>query len=147
MTGRLALGVDIGTTAVKALALDADTGAFASATADSHQLRSPQAGWAEEDPADWLRGAVQAVRRLGADAGVCLRDIRAIGVSGMVPTVVALDAAKRPVRPSIQQNDARTIAELADIERAWPVDAIFRRAGSRLNQQHVLPKLLWLRVH
>jgi xylulokinase len=147
MTGRLALGVDIGTTAVKALVLDADTGLFATAAADSHQLRSPQAGWAEEDPADWLHGAVQAVRRLGAAAGVRLRDVGAIGVSGMVPTVVALDEDRRPVRPSIQQNDARTIAELADIERAWPAEAIFRRAGSTLNQQHVLPKLLWLRAH
>jgi xylulokinase len=134
--GRFSLGIDIGTTAVKALALNADTGIFATATADSHQLRSLHAGWAEEDPGDWLRGTVQAVRRLGADA-----------VSGMVPAVVALDAARRPVRPSIQQNDARTVAELAAIARAWPADAIFSRAGSTLNQQHVLPKLLWLRAH
>jgi xylulokinase len=148
MTGRrLALGIDIGTTAVKALALDADTGTFATATADSHQLRSLHAGWAEEDPADWLRGTVQAVRRLGADSGVQLGDVGAIGVSGMVPAVVTLDAARRPVRLSIQQNDARTVAELAAIGRAWPADAIFDRAGSTLNQQHVLPKLLWLRAH
>ena len=145
--GRLALGIDIGTTAVKALVLNADTGTFATATADSHQLRSLHAGWAEEDPADWVRGAVQAVRRLGADAGVPLSDIGAIGVSGMVPAVVALDASRRPVRLSIQQNDARTVAELASIGQAWPADSIFYRAGSTLNQQHVLPKLLWLRAH
>ncbi len=145
MSDRLSLGIDIGTTAVKALILDADKGTFVTATADSHPLRSPYAGWAEEDPADWLRGAVQAVRRLGADTQ--LSEVAAIGISGMVPAVVALDEAGHPVRPSIQQNDARTMAELAAIERAWPIDSIFSRAGSALNQQHVLPKLLWLREH
>jgi xylulokinase len=138
------LGIDIGTTAVKAIAVGPDQGALAAATA-AHDLLSPRPGWAEGNPARWWTNAVQAVREIGQ--AVSLGEVAAVGVSGMVPALVLLDARDRVLRPSIQQNDARTVAEIDWLGARLDREAFFRATGQPLSQQLIPPKLLWLLQH
>ncbi len=143
---RPVLGIDVGTTAVKCLALDPEAGTYMAVRSDPYALRNREPGWAEEEPDDWVRAIDQAMHRLRAQ-GVELGHIEALAVSGMVPATIVLDEEGAPLRPSIQQSDGRTGSELRAIAGSWPLDAIYAATGSALNQQHVLPKLLWIRAH
>ncbi len=138
------VGVDVGTTAVKGILLDDDARVLA-VTEHGHDLSNPHPTWAEEDPEDWWAGAVAVLRSLldGREASA----VRAVGVSGMVPAVIGLDERDRPVRPSIQQNDARAHDEVRWFAERFDEDALFARTGATWNQQLVAPKLLWLRRH
>ena len=139
-----ALGVDVGTTAVKAVLLDEEARIVAEA-AHPHDLNSPRPGWAEEDPADWWRGTRAALEALAAQTG--LDGVAAVAVSGMVPALVLLDETGAVLRPSIQQNDVRHGEEIAWYRARFPEDELFRRTGATWNPQVIAPKLLWLRRH
>jgi xylulokinase len=138
------LGLDVGTTAVKAIALD-EGGRIVATTSVAHDGSTPHPGWAEGAPEDWWANAVEAVRRIGEE--VPLDAIGIVGVSGMVPALICLDGAGRVLRPSIQQNDARTAAEIASLRASVPAEDFFAATGQPISQQLVLPRLLWLRRH
>jgi xylulokinase len=104
-------GIDIGTTATKVILVDL-AGQIVAETEKPATLHSPQAGWAEEDADRWWANVCVAVPECLCMAGVEARQIAAVGASGMVPTVVLLDAKGQVLRPSIQQNDARAVAEI-----------------------------------
>lgn len=141
-----AIGVDIGTTGVKAAVID-DAGHIVAESTIEHDLRSPHAGWAEEDPSDWIRGTAAAVRILTDSPEFDPDGVAAIGVSGMVPAMVLLDADGRPLRPSIQQNDARSVEEVQELSRRIEQTSLFERTGGFTNQQHIAPRLLWVQRH
>jgi len=109
MTARYVLGIDVGTSALKAIALEREQGIVAQ-TELPHELYSLHSGWAEEDPKCWWTTTIEAIRQLLNV--IPAESIEAIGVSGMVPAMVILDASGKPLRRSIQQNDARTIIEI-----------------------------------
>jgi xylulokinase len=134
----LLLGVDVGTTATKAVLLDPDTGPVASGERPV-QLRSPNLGYAEESPEEWWRNVVALCRELCSG-----REVAGVGVTGMVPCVIPLDAQGSPLRPSIQQNDARAVKEIDELRRRLAGARVLERTGSALTQQSVGPKLLWL---
>ncbi|MDR7518753.1 MAG: FGGY family carbohydrate kinase [Armatimonadota bacterium] len=136
------LGIDIGTTACKAVLLDDHGEALAQAEC-LHDLMSPHVGWAEEDPEDWWRGVVATVRQVLRERNAS--GVKALGVSGMVPALLLLDAAGAPVRRSIQQNDARAVDEIRFFKEHFSEDELFRCTGATWNQQVIPPKLLWLR--
>ena len=140
------IGVDIGTTGVKVALLEDDGRILATATVE-HDLHSPHTGWAEEDPADWISGTVEALRQLVQHPAFDPDGIAAIGASGMVPAMVLLDADGQPVRPSIQQNDARAIAEVDELHGRINQEALYRLTGGYTNQQHIAPRLLWVQRH
>ncbi len=139
-----ALGIDVGTTAVKALLLDAEARVVAEAV-QPHDLRSPHPGWAEEDPADWWRGVRHALAALFRehDPG----EVAAVAVSGMVPALVLLDRAGGVLRPSIQQNDARHTEEIRWFAERFPEEELFAHTGATWNAQVIPPKLLWIKRH
>lgn len=141
------MGIDIGTTAVKVLVFNVETGGYFAASSDEYPLYSEWAGWAEANPEDWVEGVGQAILRLSAAHPDVLKQIGAVAVCGMVPAVVLLDDANRPVRRSIQQSDGRTAEEIAEVREQVDAQELFRRTGSSLNQQHVVPKLLWIKKH
>lgn len=137
----LLLGIDIGTTATKAILLDPDRGIIAEAERPT-TLHADQPGWAEEDVHEWWANVSALTQRLAGG-----RDVSGIGVSGMVPCVVLLDGEGRPVRRSIQQNDARAVTEIDEL-RSDLIDAdILGRTGSPITQQSVAPTIRWLRRH
>jgi xylulokinase len=140
------LGLDVGTTSTKAVLVDASGRLRAEASRPS-TLVSLHAGWAEEDPHEWWRNVCALVPECLSRAGVAAARVAAIGVSGMVPAVVLLDAAGQVVRPSIQQNDARAVAEIEAQQRESDAGDILRRTGSAITQQSVGPKLRWLQRH
>lgn len=141
MAALCTLGIDIGTTGLKAVVLHRDHGIVAQ-TARPHELISLHPGWAEEDPEQWWATTREAVRELLEI--IPAEDIAAIGVSGMVPALVLLDASGQPVRPSIQQNDARTIAEVAELRADVDTEEFFTITGNVVNQQNIDPRWRWL---
>jgi xylulokinase len=143
---RLLLGVDIGTTATKAILADPQGRIAAGASAPS-RLRSLHPGWAEEDPEEWWQNVCRLVPGLIRDAGISKEAIAAVGVSGMVPTLVCQDREGVPLRPSIQQNDARATREIEELRQRLAGAEILERTGSDITQQSIGPKVLWLQRH
>lgn len=137
----LLLGIDVGTTATKAVLLDAERGLIAEAERPV-TLHSDRPGWAEEDVEEWWANLATLAREL-----VTEEQPAAIGVSGMVPCVVLLDSQGRPLRRSIQQNDARATAEIAELSRELAGADILQRTGSPITQQSVAPTIRWLARH
>jgi xylulokinase len=142
----LMLGIDIGTTSTIGILIDNEgrTLALAQRPVD---LYSDRPGWAEEDPAQWWDNVCATVPELLAKAGRRASDIAAVGVTGMLPAVVLLDAEGRLLRRSIQQSDGRTGAEVAELAAEVDASAFVRRTGNGINQQLVAPKLRWLERH
>lgn len=140
------LGIDIGTTSVKTVLLSA-SGQLAAEATRGHDLLSPHRNWAEERPELWWQNAVETVREIGEKIPGCLRQVVSIGCSGMVPAIVMLDENGTPVRNSIQQNDARAVREIEMVTAALDQETLYRQTGGRTNQQHILPRLLWVKEH
>ena len=140
------LGIDIGTTATKGVLLHPLRGIVAEAEAPS-TLNSPRAGWAEEDPQEWWRNVAAVTRACLAQAGFSGDEVSAIGVSGMVPTLILLDRDGALLYPSIQQNDARAVNEIAEFQAEVDENQVLARTGSAITQQSIGPKLRWLRRH
>jgi xylulokinase len=133
------VGLDIGTTGVKALALSED-GAVAARAEEEYDLSTPRPGWAEQDPDDWVSASQRALGRLGADAD-------RVGLSGQMHGLVALDSQQRVLRPAILWNDQRTAAECAEIEERIGLERLIELTGNRALPGFTAPKLLWLRRH
>jgi xylulokinase len=130
------VGIDVGTTAVKAIGLD-DDGDVVARAEESYPLSTPNPGWAEQDPDDWVRAAERALAQLG--------DADALGYSGQMHGLVALDEHDVPLRPAILWNDQRTAAECEEIERRVGLDRLIELTGNRALTGFTAPKLLWLR--
>ncbi|HVB74012.1 MAG TPA: FGGY-family carbohydrate kinase [Ktedonobacteraceae bacterium] len=144
MTSRYVLGIDVGTTALKAIALERVQGIVVQAELP-HELHSSHSGWAEEDPERWWSTTLEAIRQLLTV--IPAEAIEAIGVSGMVPAMVILDASGQPLRQSIQQNDARAITEIDELRAAVDLDEFFSITGCVPNQQSIDTKWRWLQRH
>jgi xylulokinase len=138
------LGIDIGTTATKGILLHPVGGIVAEAEAPA-QLTSRKAGWAEESPEEWWGNVRVVTRTCLQKAGIAGRDVGGVGVSGMVPVLILLDGCGKVLRPSIQQNDARSFEEIAEFRRRVNEEDVLQRTGSAVTQQSIGPKLLWLR--
>jgi xylulokinase len=123
------LGIDIGTTATKGILLLPSGGIVVEAEAPA-QLISRKAGWAEENPEEWWGNAGEVSRSCLRKAGIAGKDVGGVGVSGMVPTLILLDRSGRVLRPSIQQNDARSFEEIQEFRRQVDED-VLQRNGTR----------------
>jgi xylulokinase len=133
------VGIDVGTTGVKALAIS-ETGEVLGVAEESYELSMPQPGWSEQDPEDWWRASETALARLGVEAA-------AIGLSGQMHGLVCLDGGDRVLRPAILWNDQRTAAECAEIEERVGLERLIELTGNRALTGFTAPKLLWLRRH
>ncbi len=141
----LLLGLDIGTTSTIGIVID-DQGATRAVESRPATFYSDRANWAEEDPEEWWRNVGEICRTLISRVGGA-GDIAAIGVTGMLPAIILLDQSGRPLRRSIQQNDARAIVELDHCRRAMEEAEFLSLTGTGYSQQLVGPKLTWLRAH
>ncbi|MBX3141139.1 MAG: FGGY-family carbohydrate kinase [Trueperaceae bacterium] len=136
------IGIDIGTTNTKGV-LASTTGELIAVASREATLYSPEPTWAEGDALQWWANTKSILAELMAGAGADHR-VRALGVSGMVPTLIPLSASGTPLRRSIQQNDARASVQIAELERRYGQDRFFERTGGSINQQVLAPKLMWL---
>jgi ribulose kinase len=137
------LGIDLGTSGVKAVLLEGDR-VLAQASAPLDVAR-PRPGWSEQDPADWWRAADAAVQRLRSDAGAALPGVCALGLSGQMHGATLLGADDTALRPSILWNDGRSAAQCAALERSEPASRAI--TGNRAMPGFTAPKLLWVREH
>ena len=134
------VGLDVGTTGVKALRISPD-GEIVARAEEGYRLSTPQPGWAEQDPEDWWKAAEAALAAVGSDG------VAGIGLSGQMHGLVALDNADRVLRPAILWNDQRTGAECAEIEARFGLRELVQLTGNRALPGFTAPKLLWLRRH
>ena len=133
------VGLDVGTSGVKAIAVS-PTGEVVARAERGYPLSTPRPGWAEQDPEDWWRAAQEALAALGVEPA-------AIGLSGQMHGLVALDEHDRVLRPAILWNDQRTAEECAEIERRIGLERLVELTGNRALTGFTAPKLLWLRRH
>ena len=133
------VGIDVGTSGVKALALS-ETGEILARAEGEYPLSTPRPGWAEQDPDDWARAAEAALADLEVEP-------TSIGWSGQMHGLVVLDEHGEPLRPAILWNDQRTAAECAEIEERVGLERLIELTGNRALTGFTAPKLLWLRNH
>ena len=139
------LGIDIGTSGTKTLAIDAKGKILASDTQE-YPCYAPKPLWSEQDPEDWLNAVIKTVRGAVRKAKLKPADVKGIGLSGQMHGSVFLDKNDKVIRKAILWNDQRTVAECAEIEHA---------VGGRGKLIHLVanpaltgftaPKILWLR--
>ncbi|WOI53479.1 xylulokinase [Parvularcula sp. LCG005] len=135
------LGIDIGTSSVKAVVTNADGDVIDQATAPL-PISRPQALWSEQDPADWWDATNKAVKALSPDRR---KKVEAIGLSGQMHGATLLDANDKPLRPAILWNDGRSAAECAELEKIEPRSREI--TGNLAMPGFTAPKLLWVRNH
>jgi xylulokinase len=138
------LGIDIGTSAVKAVLVDEGEAVLAEAAVPLATSR-PEPGRAEQDPEEWWRASERAVGMVRSLARAGFAEMRAVGLSGQMHAALVLDEADRPIRPAILWNDGRAVAECAELDRAVPDLATI--AGVVAMPGFTAPKLLWLKRH
>ena len=138
------LGIDLGTSEIKLLLLDAQGQARGRASAPL-TVQRPHPLWSEQDPASWWTATAQAVAALRASAPEAWSQIRGIGLSGQMHGAVLLDAADRVLRPAILWDDGRSHAECEALTAAAPRLADI--AGNLAMPGFTAPKLLWVRRH
>jgi xylulokinase len=131
------IGLDVGTSGVKGIAIDGD-GAVLAVAEEAYPLSTPQPGWSEQDPEDWWRASQAVLARLPEGP---------VGLSGQMHGLVVLDDADRVLRPAILWNDQRTGAECVEIEERVGLERLIALTGNRALTGFTAPKLLWLRKH
>lgn len=141
------LGIDIGTSGTKTLAID-ESGKILAEALELYPCYHPKPLWSEQDPEDWWQATIKTVRRVMKAGKLKPGDVKSIGLSGQMHGSVFLDAQDRVIRPALLWNDQRTAAECAEIEQA----AGGRRKLIKLVANPALtgftaPKILWLRNH
>ncbi|MEH2222164.1 xylulokinase [Nostoc sp.] len=139
----IAVGLDLGTGGVRAIAVDLQGQIIAQSTR-SYPLLTPQPGWTEQNSSDWVEASLDVL----FDVTQQLNGHRAIalGLSGQMHGMVPLDAQGKAIRPAILWNDQRTGKAVAEIEAAIPRQELIQRTGNPAITGFQLPKLLWLRT-
>ena len=141
------LGIDIGTSGTKTILVD-DQGRVIAAKTIEYPMETPKPGWTQQNPQDWLAASVESIRAVLAKANVPAQDIAAIGLSGQMHGMVALDEHDQVVRPAILWNDQRTEKQCEEItEAAGGLEELLKLTNNRMLTGYTGGKLLWLREH
>lgn len=135
------MGIDIGTSAVKAAVID-DSGAVADQASAPLGVSRPQALWSEQNPADWWSATNIAVSALHL---TLRKSVRGIGLSGQMHGATLLDRNHQALRPAILWNDGRSAQQCIELERS--VAGMAQITGNRAMPGFTAPKLLWVRQH
>jgi len=141
----LVLGVDVGTSGLRAVLLDRDGGFVDEATSE-YELRSPQPGWAEQDPDRWFAALRDALAMLWA-RGYSGSQVSAIGLTGQMHSIVVLDEDGGVVCPALLRCAQRTGAECLEITERIGAERLLERTGNVALAGFTAPKILWIRRH
>jgi xylulokinase len=140
------LGLDVSTTATKALLIDTDGSVVAVASAP-HTLESPRPLWSEQDPAQWWQATQQSIRTVLHAHGVGATEVVGIGLTGQMHGLTLLDTRGEVLRPAILWNDQRAAAECDTIRARLGLDRLVAHTGNDAFPGFTAPKLLWVRQH
>ena len=140
------LGIDVSTTATKALLADEDGDVLAVGRSE-YEYETPHPLWAEQSPHLWWDAAVEAIGAAMSAAGVAGDDVAAVGLTGQMHGLAMLDSAGDAVRPAILWNDQRTQAECDEMRERVGRDRLIATTGNDALTGFTAPKILWVRNH
>lgn len=140
---RLVVGIDLGTSGLKALALR-DDGVVRGSARVAYTSFDPRFGEAEQDPAVWLSAMTRALTKLGQE--IDLRRVAAVGLSGQTHGLVLVGSRGEAVAPCLTWADSRCSAEAAEL-RETVGDEVIRRSGNPVLETFTAPKMLWAMRH
>ncbi len=135
------LGIDIGTSSLKAVLMDREQRILGSRS-ESLEVSRPHPGWSEQDPASWWTACVAVLDGLAADHPKEMAAVKGIGLSGHMHGATLLDASDKVLRPCILWNDGRSAEEAAEI--SGPSERI---TGNIAMPGFTAPKLIWVKRH
>lgn len=139
------LGIDIGTSGTKTILVD-DQGRVIAAKTIEYPMETPKPGWTQQNPQDWWAASVESIRAVLAKANVPAQDIAAIGLSGQMHGMVALDEHDQVVRPAILWNDQRTEKQCEEItEAAGGLEELLKLTNNRMLTGYTGGKILWMK--
>ncbi len=139
---RLVIGIDVGTSGAKVLALN-EYGKICATAIEEYPLFTPRAGWTEQDPEDWWQAVVKGIKRVLAK---CEGEVVCVGFSGQMHGMVALDDCNNVVRNAILWNDQRTAEECDEItEIAGGLDGLLSYTNNRMLTGFTGGKILWMK--
>lgn len=139
------LGIDVGTSGTKVLAIDAN-GRILGSALEEYPCYAPKPLWSEQDPQDWWDATVKAVRKVVQIANLKPEDVKGIGLSGQMHGSVFLDKDDNVVRRAILWNDQRTAAECVEIEKTvGGREKLIQMVANPAMTGFTAPKILWLR--
>ena len=140
------LGIDVSTTATKALLID-EQGEVVAVAATEYEFDTPHPLWSEQDPALWWYGAISSIRSLFSQTGIDPAAIHGVGLTGQMHGLVLLDQAGQVLRPSILWNDQRTAAQCDEIRARVGKAKLIEYTGNDALTGFTAPKILWVRDH
>src|SRR5258706_5659899 len=135
------LGLDIGTTGVRCLAVD-EHGTVTAETSEEYPISSPRPGWSEQHPQDWWEATCKVIAEMRAAIG---DEIQGIGLTGQMHGAVFLDHDDAVIRPAILWNDQRTVVQCDTITERVGARRLMEIAGNPALTGFQAPKILWLR--
>ena len=138
------LGIDIGTSSVKAVIIDEGGHVVGQASA-SLSVSRPQPLWSEQNAEDWWSATVSAIGQLRASDAAMVAAVKSVGLSGQMHGATLLDGAGQPIRPAILWNDGRSGAECSALEEVAPASRDI--TGNLAMPGFTAPKLLWVKNH
>jgi len=138
------LGIDVSTTASKAVLLN-DDGKVVGVASTPHTVSNPRPAWSEQDPAMWWDAVRKSIRALIDETGIS--DVAAIGLTGQMHGLVLLDERGDVIRPAILWDDQRAADACEEIRNHFGLEELVRITGNDAFPGFTLPKLLWVRDH
>jgi xylulokinase len=138
------LGIDLGTSGIKAVLVDETETVRASHT-EALEISRLHSGWSEQNPEDWWQATLRALDALAARDPGAMAAVQGIGLSGQMHGAVLLDDAGEPLRPAILWNDTRCETECRELEESLP--SLRQITGNPAMPGFTAPKLLWVRKH
>lgn len=141
------LGIDVGTGGTRAVLIDGAGRIIASETIEHIAFASPQTGWAEQDPDDWWRASVAAIRAVLLQENISSDSIRAVGLSGQMHGAVLLDEHDQVLRPSIIWCDQRSDVQCRQLTEQLGASRLIELTCNPALTGFTLPKVLWVKDH
>ncbi len=139
------LGLDIGTSGVKALLVSPE-GKIISSKTESYPLATPHSGWAEQSPSDWWEATVKVIRETISHNPIDPTRIKGISLSGQMHSSVFLDEKMEVIRPAILWSDTRTAEQCRRIyTKAGGLDQLIHYVSNPALEGFTAPKILWLK--
>ena len=141
---RVAIGIDVGTTGTRAVAID-ERGVVVDARTAEHRLLTPRPQWTEQDPAEWWRATRDVLSAVAASCREASGEVVGIGLTGQMHGSVFLDGEREVIRPALLWNDQRTGRQCDDITQRVGSERIVEITGNPALTGFQAPKVLWLR--
>ena len=139
---KLYIGVDLGTSAVKLLLMDAD-GSIKNVVSKEYPLEFPQPGWSQQAPEDWRKAVMEGIPELLQ--GYNGADVAGIGCGGQMHGLVVLDENDNVIRPAILWNDGRTAKQVDYLNGVIGKDKLSALTANIAFAGFTAPKILWMK--